>query len=89
MSADRISEGVIEPLLSLHRLYRDKLACSHYAIVALDSLWFRLGARYSQLNERVSMIVFNEPTTACIWLGIDPKLPECQIQSMPSLMGVC
>ncbi len=79
---ERITEAVVEPLLRLHRRYRHKLTWSHYAVVALSATWFRLGALYSRRSDRVSMIVFNEPTTACIWLGIAPDLPECQLQSL-------
>lgn len=85
---DRITEQVVEPLLLLHRRYRHKLTWSHYAVVAISSTWFRLGSLYSQRSDRVSMIVFNEPTTACIWLGIDPGLPECQFQSVPEPLSI-
>lgn len=84
---DRVTEAVVEPLLRLHRQYRHKLTWAHYAVVALSATWFRLGALYSQRSDRVSMIVFNEPLTACIWLGIDPNLPECQLQSMSTLLS--
>jgi hypothetical protein len=85
---DQITEQVVEPLLALHRRYRQKLTWSHYAVVALSSAWFRLGAHYSRRSEHVSMIVFNEPNTACIWLGIAPDLPECQVHSVPEPLSV-
>jgi hypothetical protein len=80
---DGITAGVVEPLLQLHREHRHKLRGSHYAVVALSATWFRLGARYSNESRQVSMIVFNEPMTACIWLGVDPNLPVCRFESAP------
>jgi hypothetical protein len=79
---DRVTDAVVEPLVRLHRRHRHKLAGSQYAVVGLSATWFRLGTRYAHLSGQVALIAFNEPTTACVWLGIDPAFPACRLQSV-------
>ena len=76
---DRVTERVVDLLRLLHERYHDKVQHASYAVVAHSALWFRMGTCYSRHSELASLIVFNDPMTACTWLGLRDYLPDCQI----------
>ena len=70
-SDDQISDSVFRTLSEVHDQAGSKVTGSRYAIVAQSAWWFRAGSRYRGNQCRMTVIVFNDPSTACIWLGID------------------
>ncbi len=61
-------------LLRGHRCLDDaahKLSGSRFAVVAHDAWWFDV--RFQQEFEKrgLTLIAFNDPMTACLWLGVD------------------
>jgi len=61
-----------------------KLRGARYAIVAHGAQWFNLGSQYRCGQAGVTLIVFNDPGTACIWLGVNyAELSERLKQPVP------
>ena len=68
---DTIDRGVVAVLAGLHAQHRARLTGSRYAIVTHSASWFEVGSAYACDQYGMTMIVFNDPNTACIWLGVD------------------
>ena len=68
---DAIEEGFLDRLAETHARGRLKLRGARYAMVAQGSRWFSLGNKYHCEPYGMTLIVFNDPSTACIWLGAD------------------
>lgn len=64
-------DTLLTKLSEVHARARSKVQGARYAIVAHSSHWFTAGARYRCDGVKMTVIVFNDPTTACIWLGTD------------------
>lgn len=70
---DRTSDALLSRLARTHTEMIGKIHGARYAIVAYSDRWFEMGALYRCDQFRMTLIVFNEPSTACIWLGVDPQ----------------
>ena len=68
---DQIDESVLTQLACVHGRKVSSVKGSRYAVVAHSVQWFRIGAHYRCEQYGMTMIIFNDPSTACIWLGID------------------
>ncbi|MGC9523679.1 MAG: hypothetical protein ACP5HG_17640 [Anaerolineae bacterium] len=64
-------DTLLMKLSTVHARAKSKVQGARYAIVAHSSYWFTAAARYQCDGLKMTMIVFNDPTTACIWLGTD------------------
>ena len=71
VSDDQIDESVLTPLASVHSRNMSSVKGSRYAVVAHSVQWFQIGAHYRCEQYGMTMIIFNDPSTACIWLGVD------------------
>lgn len=72
VSEDANADELLRSLADVHARAAAKLHGARYAIVAHGSQWFNLGSQYRGGQAGVTLIVFNDPGTACIWLGADP-----------------
>jgi hypothetical protein len=68
---DQIGRGVLTALSELHSEYQLRLRGSRYAVVTHNAAWFRAGVEHDFDRYGITMIIFNDPSTACIWLGVD------------------
>ncbi len=68
---DVVEEGFLKRLAETHARGSAKLRGARYAMVAQGSRWFNLGNEYRCEPYGMTLIVFNDPSTACIWLGAD------------------
>jgi hypothetical protein len=68
---DLIDGAVVSALSELHAEHKARLSGSRYAIVTHNAAWFHVGSQYDCDHYGMTMIVFNDPSTACIWLGVD------------------
>ena len=68
---DRVTEALVPRLTRLHAKVVDKIRGARYAIIAHSDQWFEVGTLYRGDPFHITLIVFNEPSTACIWLGVD------------------
>ncbi len=81
---DQIEESVLAQLASVHSRNMSSVRGSRYAVVAHSLQWFQVGAHYRCEQYGMTMIVFNDPSTACIWLGIDYRhLAEYRWSEIP------
>ena len=71
VSDDQIDECVVTQLADVHGRSNPLVRGSRYAVVAHSVAWFQIGAHYRCEQYGMTMIIFNDPSTACIWLGID------------------
>jgi len=71
VSDDQTDESVITQLAHVHSRNISSVKGSRYAVVAHSVQWFQIGAHYRCEQYGMTMIIFNDPSTACIWLGID------------------
>ena len=71
VSDDQIDESVLTQLAGVHSRHMSSVKGSRYAVVAHSVQWFRIGSHYRCEQYGMTMIIFNDPSTACIWLGID------------------
>lgn len=69
VSEDSDADELLRSLADAHSRATPKLRGARYAIVAHGSQWFNLGSQYRCGLAGVTLIVFNDPGTACIWLG--------------------
>ncbi|MBN1249738.1 MAG: hypothetical protein JXC32_18895 [Anaerolineae bacterium] len=68
---DLVDSGVVAALTELHAQHKSRINGSRYAIVTHNAAWFQVGSQYDCDHFGMTMIVFNDPSTACIWLGVD------------------
>lgn len=68
---DLIDSGAVAALSDVHSQRKSRLNGSRYAIVTHNAVWFQVGSHYDCDHYGMTMIVFNDPSTACIWLGVD------------------
>ena len=71
VSEDSDADELLRSLAEAHSCANPRLRGARYAIVAHGSQWFNLGSQYRCGLAGVTLIVFNDPGTACIWLGVD------------------
>jgi hypothetical protein len=59
-------------LVGLKRLLQatPKIRGSRCAVVAHDSWWFDVGFQRQCESHGLTLIAFNDPATACVWLGV-------------------
>jgi len=69
VSEDADADELLRSLAEAHARPGAKLRGARYAIVAHGAQWFNLGSQYRCGQAGVTLIVFNDPGTACIWLG--------------------
>lgn len=69
VSDDSDADDLLRSLADIHSRANMKLRGARYAVVAHGSQWFNLGSQYHCGLAGVTLIVFNDPGTACIWLG--------------------
>ena len=87
---DQIDESVLTQLADVHSRNVPLVKASRYAVVAHSAQWFLIGAHYRCEQHGMTMIIFNDPSTACIWLGMnhqhlaDHRWPEIPVAA-PSL----
>jgi len=70
-SEDQTDESILASLADVHRRNLATVRGSRYAVVAHNMQWFQIGAQYRCEQFGMTMIIFNDPSTACIWLGVD------------------
>jgi hypothetical protein len=68
---DHVDGRINLVLAELHDQYRARLSGSRYAVITYNAAWFRNGACDTAGSSDLTIIVFNDPRTACIWLGVD------------------
>jgi len=71
VSDDQIDESAPVHLAWVHSRNMSSVKGSRYAVVAQSVQWFQIGAHYRCERYGMTMIIFNDPSTACIWLGVD------------------
>lgn len=71
VSEDSDADALLRSLADVHTRAGAKLNGARYAIVAHGSQWFNLGSQYRCGQAGVTLIVFNDPGTACVWLGVN------------------
>jgi hypothetical protein len=71
VKADLIYTDVVTVLRQLHSQHKARLRGARYGIVTHNTTWFQIGTLYDCDRYGMTMIVFNDPSTACIWLGVD------------------
>ena len=71
VAEDSVGEELLDRLSVIHTEARAKISGARYALVAHGAHWFRLGNAYRCEQYGMTWIVFNCPSTACIWLGTD------------------
>jgi hypothetical protein len=71
VAEEPLSDGLSDELADVHGQAKSKVNGARYAVVAHGSRWFSLGSQYQCDQYGMTMIVFNDPGTACIWLGAD------------------
>lgn len=85
VSEESDAAELLRSLADVHSRAGVKLQGARYAIVAHGSEWFNQGSAYGRGNACVTLIVFNDPGTACIWLGANyTELPAYTLE-LPSL----
>lgn len=68
---DGVDGSAARALSEVHTAHRSRLNGSRYAIVTHSAQWFHMGAAYPSSHYGLTLIIFNDPSTACIWLGVD------------------
>lgn len=68
---DRVGEELLTRLREVHAHAKAKVHGARYAVVAHSAHWFRLGNAYPCDQLGMTCIVFNCPSTAGIWLGVN------------------
>lgn len=69
VSDETIADDLLRSLANVHEHAGSKVYGARYAVVAHGAQWFNLGSQYRCGEVGVTLIVFNDPGTACIWLG--------------------
>jgi len=68
---DQVDESALAPMAEVHCANLTMVKGARYAVVAHSLAWFQIGAQYRCEDYGMTMIIFNDPSTACIWLGVD------------------
>lgn len=71
VTADLIDRSVLTSLSQLHARHAAQVHGSRYAVVTHNAAWFEVGTHCAWADFGMTTIVFNDPSTACIWLGVD------------------
>jgi hypothetical protein len=65
-----------------------KLNGSRCAVVAHDAWWFDVSFQRQCGTHGLTLIAFNDPATACLWLGVNYTQLLCQAARCSCLMAV-
>lgn len=69
---DHVDGRISAVLAELHTQHRARLSGSRYAVISYNAAWFQNGGCDAVgASSDLTLIVFNDPRTACIWLGVD------------------